>query len=35
MGIRWVDLTDDDRAALREYLDQVKTQVSSQPADAD
>jgi len=35
MGIRWVALTDDDRAALKDYLEQVKTQVASQPGSAD
>lgn len=30
MGIKWVDLTDDDRAALREYLEQVQTRLASQ-----
>ncbi len=34
MGIRWVDLTEDDRAALRDHLEQVKTKVASQAGDA-
>ena len=33
MGIRWVDLTHDERAALRAYLEKVKTRLISQ-ADA-
>ena len=33
MGIRWIDLTDDERAALRQYLEQVKTRVTSQPSE--
>ncbi len=34
MGIRWVDLSDDHRTALREYLEQVKTKVASKSGDA-
>jgi Tfp pilus assembly protein PilZ len=29
MGIRWIDLTDADRGALKEYLDKVQTRVAT------
>lgn len=31
MGIRWIDLTDEDRAALRDYLEKVRTRTVSEP----